>query len=102
MSRSIPIAQMIIEYLIHRSPRWMLESAECRDAEDIDFLLVADFERAKREFCDRCVVREQCLEYGIVTQNEEGFWGGEDIYDYTHPDYINPDKAREMGLEEGS
>ena len=32
--------------------------------------------RQARMICERCPVREQCLEYALVNGENEGIWGG--------------------------
>src|SRR4051794_41635566 len=33
-------------------------------------------ERARVAYCNRCEVREQCLEYALRTREPHGMWGG--------------------------
>ena len=33
-------------------------------------------ERARRQYCNKCEVREQCLEYALRIREPHGMWGG--------------------------
>ena len=60
--------------------RWR-EDAACRDADpDLFFPVGATNEalaetRAAMALCLRCPVREQCLEFAMVTNQRDGIWG---------------------------
>lgn len=77
-------AQLMVERLLHGTPEWMSYAA-CSDIREVDFTYDKDFPEAIK-ICSTCPVKAQCLEYGIETGTDDGVYGGEDIYDYLHPD----------------
>ena len=58
------------------------DRAACRDsAPDLFFPIgstgaALEEVRAAKAVCARCVVREQCLEFALETNQEAGIWGG--------------------------
>ncbi len=69
-----------------RPLRWQ-EQALCRDADPELFIgedirsgpLPTRIERAAIAWCERCPVRQECLEYALVTESRDmryGVWGG--------------------------
>lgn len=65
--------------MIPDRPEWF-DHAACVDAEDPTIFFPQRGETAKPalEFCDRCPVRAQCLEFALATPVSEdfGIWGG--------------------------
>ncbi len=67
-------------------PRWQ-EQALCRDADPELFIgedirsgpLPTKIERAAIAWCERCPVRQDCLEYALAHESRDtryGVWGG--------------------------
>lgn len=57
------------------------ERARCKGADTNQFMsfLVAEQRMVKQEYCERCPVREECLEYAMDaswSSNIPGIWGG--------------------------
>lgn len=53
------------------------QDAACRDADTSIFFPEEDESpEAALEYCARCPVREECLEFALVTRQDEGVWGG--------------------------
>jgi WhiB family redox-sensing transcriptional regulator len=65
-----------------RNTDWQI-NAECKKADPELFfpsgekgkLTIEQIQQAK-EFCVRCLVREQCLEYALGNGENDGVWGG--------------------------
>jgi len=63
------------------SDEWR-DSASCRTSHpDLFFPIgagrsAADLVDAAKEVCQRCLVRQACLEFALVTNQESGVWGG--------------------------
>ena len=61
--------------------RWR-DDAACRDTDPELFFPVGSTGDAIEEtrvaiaLCQRCPVREQCLEFAMVTNQRDGIWGG--------------------------
>lgn len=56
--------------------RWR-DQAACRGLDTDVFFPVTDEEAAEAQaVCAVCPVREECLEYALVTGQEDGVWGG--------------------------
>ena len=51
-------------------------------------------EEAGRRFCNRCVVKNECFEWGN-SNRQEGIWGGE----YLYPDHIRKKSKGERNVE---
>jgi WhiB family transcriptional regulator, redox-sensing transcriptional regulator len=53
------------------------ERAACRGA-DVELFFSVEEEDQKRalEFCARCEVRSECLEYAVANREMYGIWGG--------------------------
>ena len=61
-----------------RDLEWMEDALCAQIAPDIFFpepSQRAEAERAK-QFCRRCPVRKQCLEYAVANKFVDGIWGG--------------------------
>ncbi|HUR22599.1 MAG TPA: WhiB family transcriptional regulator [Acidimicrobiales bacterium] len=62
-------------------PRWRSDAA-CRDTNPDLFFPVGTTGEAVAEtraaitLCQRCPVREQCLEFAMATNQRDGIWGG--------------------------
>lgn len=55
---------------------WRLEAA-CRDADTAVFFPDSDDEAGPAlAICATCPVREECLEFALLTRQEDGVWGG--------------------------
>lgn len=55
---------------------WRHEAA-CRGLDVAIFFPVTDEEAGPaKEICAACPVRETCLEFALVTRQEDGVWGG--------------------------
>lgn len=53
------------------------ERAACRDLDTAVFFPDADDDPAPAQaVCATCPVREPCLEFALVTRQEDGIWGG--------------------------
>lgn len=56
-----------------------MAEAKCIDHQEIDFFTMAPKALAKaKAICHKCPVMEECLRYSIITEIEEGVWGGQD------------------------
>ncbi len=55
---------------------WMLESACSGEGSDIFFPENGAGVNKAREYCVKCSVRRECLEYALLNRIEEGVWGG--------------------------
>lgn len=62
--------------LVDISSEWVQHGA-CRDA-DTDLFFPEERAHADeaRAFCDRCTVREECLNYALANGLSDGVWGG--------------------------
>ena len=59
-----------------RELHWKAEAA-CKDLEtDIFFPVSESDAEPARLVCATCPVRQECLEYALVTRQEDGVWGG--------------------------
>ncbi|MGI8810564.1 MAG: WhiB family transcriptional regulator [Acidimicrobiales bacterium] len=57
---------------------WRLEAA-CRDLDTATFFPETDDGvAAAKAICATCPVREACLEFALVTRQDDGVWGGID------------------------
>jgi WhiB family redox-sensing transcriptional regulator len=57
---------------------WRLDAA-CRDLDTAVFFPETDDETAAaKAVCASCPVREACLEFAIITRQDDGVWGGLD------------------------
>jgi WhiB family redox-sensing transcriptional regulator len=57
---------------------WRLDAA-CRDLDTAIFFPESDDQAVlAKSVCDSCPVREACLEFAIVTRQDDGVWGGLD------------------------
>ena len=55
---------------------WRLDAA-CRDVETSIFFPESDDDAGPAlEICATCPVREECLEFALLTRQEDGVWGG--------------------------
>jgi WhiB family redox-sensing transcriptional regulator len=76
LNRAIETDIDVVEYR-----EWRNE-AECRDTDPDLFFPVGttgaalDQIEAAKAICANCVVRAECLEYALVTNQESGIWGG--------------------------
>ncbi len=53
------------------------QDAACRGADTDVFFPVTDEEAGPAlAICATCPVREECLEFALVTRQEDGVWGG--------------------------
>jgi WhiB family redox-sensing transcriptional regulator len=53
------------------------EEAACRDEDtDIFFPLTDEDAGPALEICASCPVREECLEFALITRQDDGVWGG--------------------------
>ena len=55
------------------------ELANCRGRVEVDFFPNPDDSKAislAKAICAECVVREQCLEYALESNQKWGIWGG--------------------------
>ncbi len=53
------------------------DEAACRGLDTDTFFPVTDEEAAEaKAVCAVCPVRELCLEYALVTRQDDGVWGG--------------------------
>lgn len=74
MSVRAPRPSMLISASL--STEWMQLGA-CRDAPGVDFFPSAGSGVvAAQRVCAGCPVREECLEYALVTEITHGVWGG--------------------------
>jgi WhiB family redox-sensing transcriptional regulator len=56
--------------------RWR-EDAACREEDTNIFFPVTDEDAGPaKAICAVCPVREECLEFALVTRQEDGIWGG--------------------------
>lgn len=56
--------------------RWR-EDAACRGVDTNVFFPVTDEEAGPAQaICATCPVREECLEFALMTRQEDGVWGG--------------------------
>lgn len=56
--------------------RWRQDAA-CRDLDTNIFFPASDEEAGPaKEICATCPVREECLEFALLTRQEDGVWGG--------------------------
>lgn len=62
-----------LAYLFER-PAWMALGA-CRDS-GVNFHPERGEATTARQVCAGCTVREECLEFAIVNECDDGFWGG--------------------------
>ena len=53
---------------------WRLDAA-CRDL-DIFFPETEEAVAAAKAVCAACPVREACLEFALITRQDDGVWGG--------------------------
>jgi len=57
---------------------WRLDAA-CRDLDTAVFFPVSDDEAATaKAVCASCGVREACLDFALITRQDDGVWGGLD------------------------
>lgn len=72
------LLDLLIELQAEREP-WRVD-AECRGADQSLFFAprrgVSRDNVSAKELCDRCPVREECLEYALRTGQLYGIWGG--------------------------
>jgi len=62
----------------HDPKEWRLAAA-CRDLDTAVFFPETDDEvAAAKAVCATCPVREACLEFALVTRQDDGVWGGLD------------------------
>lgn len=55
------------------------QDAACRDLDPNLFFPSTDEQAVPaKAVCESCPVREECLEYAIVTRQDDGVWGGLD------------------------
>jgi len=60
---------------------WRTDAA-CRDEDPELFFPIGttgpavDQTEAAKKICDRCTVREECLEFALATNQDAGIWGG--------------------------
>ncbi len=57
---------------------WMADAA-CRDTDLAVFFGTvrdADSVDEAKQFCQRCPVRDDCLDYALATNQTDGIWGG--------------------------
>ena len=53
------------------------ESAACRDMDTAVFFPATDEEAAPaKAICAICPVRDECLEFALLTRQDDGVWGG--------------------------
>jgi len=64
------------EGLLAKEERWE-QSAECRNA-DPGIFFYKENEAEARHICQRCEVREECLEFALYHHIQYGIWGGLD------------------------
>ena len=70
----------LLEYL----PEEWAEEAQCRGMDHKIFFpdergaAVRRVRRIAKSICMQCVVRAECLEYALTTNQTEGIWGGLD------------------------
>jgi len=59
-----------------RDLSWKAEAA-CKDLDVDIFFPVSESDSARAKVvCATCPVRQECLDYAIVTRQEDGVWGG--------------------------
>jgi hypothetical protein len=66
--------------------KWM-DRAECRLRPDLDWFDVYCNLQALLEVCVSCKVADECLDYAIEIQADDGVWGGE--WGYRLQNYVN-------------
>jgi WhiB family transcriptional regulator, redox-sensing transcriptional regulator len=65
--------------MTNRSLESWRQDAACRDLDPNLFFPPSDEEAAPaKAVCATCPVREECLEYALVTRQDDGVWGGLD------------------------
>ena len=84
--------------LAERRPSWM-SSGECRTERSLTLAMTFGLEQAvdlfmpvvgqgrrgmaeihaARQVCERCAVRQECLDYALAHHPQAGTWGGTDI-----------------------
>lgn len=67
------MAATVITY----DPKEWRQEAACRDVDTSVFFPETDEEAAAAlALCATCPVRESCLEFALVTRQDDGIWGG--------------------------
>jgi WhiB family redox-sensing transcriptional regulator len=67
------MAASVITY----DPNSWRQDAACRDADTSIFFPETDDEAAAAlALCAACPVREACLEFALITRQDDGVWGG--------------------------
>lgn len=62
----------------HDPKEWRLDAA-CRDLDTAVFFPETEAQvAAAKAVCATCPVRELCLEFALVTRQDDGVWGGLD------------------------
>ena len=57
---------------------WRLDAA-CRDLDTAIFFPESDDEIARaKAVCASCPVRQECLDFALITRQDDGVWGGLD------------------------
>ncbi len=69
-SRSVSLPSITIDM------SWMLESACRGEGSDTFFPENGAGVNKARQYCAKCSVRKECLEYALLNRIEEGVWGG--------------------------
>lgn len=65
----------------NHKPDWH-DDAQCQGASSLIFFPIMEegnwamLVSIAKSMCDRCVVKPQCLDYAIETNQKEGVWGG--------------------------
>jgi WhiB family redox-sensing transcriptional regulator len=60
-------------------PKDWRSGAACRDVDTAVFFPETEAEiAAAKAVCDTCPVREACLEFALITRQDDGVWGGLD------------------------
>ncbi len=65
-------------YITYDPAEWRLDAA-CRDLNTAIFFPETDEQIATaKAVCAACPVREACLDFAIITRQDDGVWGGLD------------------------
>lgn len=52
------------------------EQARCKDVDPNIFFKECSEDEAAKRICAECVVRSECLNFALDTNQEDGVWGG--------------------------
>lgn len=74
MDPEAPDAPVTLEDFLHR-PEWH-QRASCRGVGVEAFIIDRGRQYSRRELCETCPVRQECLEVALADESLQGMWGG--------------------------